>query len=111
MTPEELQVPVTEIEAAELLSVLDGVLADKLRRLLFQRNTPLLCSVVRTLAASFPDDPSAPNVSLALLPDGRWYGSLIRFSEAYGQGKQVLVNASGVDLDEVLRKLADKLGI
>lgn len=50
----------------------------------------LLESVGRRLAFLYTEDPSAPSVTVSLLPSGEWYVSLLRYAEKFGKDKYVV---------------------
>lgn len=61
------------------------------------------------LVDSFPDDPSSPSVVLSRLAEG-YYGSLVRYEKAFGQGRQVLYKCCHPTLEEVFADLLRQLG-
>lgn len=58
------------------------------------------------VCAEYPDDPSTPSVVLSVLKDGSWYGSIVRYSQKFGEGKNVLCRETAPSLSEVVEKLA-----
>lgn len=68
-------------------------------------------AIIETLCSQFQDDPSTPSLVLSKLSDGKWYGSLVRYSEPFGKGKQVLTKCSHDTVDGVLSHLEEQLGI
>jgi hypothetical protein len=58
---------------------------------------------LRAVAAKFPDDPTAPGVVLSYIAEkGMYYGSVVRFSARFGQGKFVAASAEGPTLQSVV---------
>lgn len=70
----------------------------------------MLKQVIDAMVDSFPEDPSQPSIVFSRLQDGSYYGSLVRYAERFGKGKQVLYNCVGADPDAVLNKLWAQLG-
>lgn len=67
--------------------------------------------LVLSVVAAYPDDPSKPSVVMSYVDD-RFYMSVVRYRERFGQGKQVVCKATGETLDaaaEELRRKHDKL--
>jgi hypothetical protein len=70
----------------------------------------VLNEILDLLAKSFPDDPSAPSVVLAKLPNGKFYGSLVRYEKPFGEGRQVLFKKAADDLDTIFTLMKEVLG-
>lgn len=62
--------------------------------------------LLRTLSTFYSHDPSAPGMILSWLPSqGKFYGAVLRFSMAYGEGKRILHKAYGDSISEVVLEL------
>jgi len=59
----------------------------------------------RAITERFKSDPSAPGINLSYLPNGQWYGSILRYTERLGQGKVVLLKCKRATLEEVITEL------
>ena len=71
-----------------------------------------LQKLARALQSLFPSDPSAPCVQLAWLGDKEaWYCSLCRFTEPFGQGRQVLWKGMDKDYDALCVKASEALSV
>jgi hypothetical protein len=71
----------------------------------------MLEAITKQLTDMFPDDPSAPCVTVSLLPNGKFYVSLCRFRERMGQGREVLVKCQRDSLDEALTEVGTAIGV
>lgn len=71
----------------------------------------MLERMIDALCEQFAEDPSTPSVVLSKLKNGQYYGSLVRYTEAFGQGKQVLYKTMEPTLDEVFAALGTQLGL
>lgn len=71
----------------------------------------MLTMLIDALTSQFAEDPSTPSVVLSKLENGQYYGSLVRYTERFGQGKSVLFKCSHDALDEVFKDLAVQLGL
>ena len=68
-------------------------------------------SLLTALVEQFPDDPSTPSVVLSKLPNGNYYGSIVRYSKPFGEGKSVLFRCQAATVGEILSKFAEQLGV
>lgn len=67
--------------------------------------------VCRRLVQLFPDDPSAPSVTVAWLEEKQtFYVSLLRYTEAFGRGRTVVHNLQRPTLAEALAEAMQVLG-
>lgn len=66
--------------------------------------------LIDTLVDSFGAEPSSPSVVFSRLEDGTYYGSLVRYSQPFGKGKQVLYNKALPTLEELVDDLLNMLG-
>jgi hypothetical protein len=67
--------------------------------------------LLKILAEMYKDDPSAPAVLISLLPGGRYYVSLQRFTEGFGKGRVIVAKSSGSTLEEPLEELGRLLDV
>jgi hypothetical protein len=72
----------------------------------------ILQLLIREVTVLFASDPSTASVTLSWL-EGRnvWYGSVVRYTERFGEGKQVVAKTTHPDLEIVLRCLASMVGV
>lgn len=68
----------------------------------------VLDTFVRAAVAEYPSDPCKASVTLSLLADGQYYGSVVRYTEAYGKGKVVVCSARAPSLEECVRLLGQE---
>lgn len=69
----------------------------------------VLDTLLRVIQQMWPTDPSAPGVVLSRLSNGKFYGSIVRYSERYGGEKSVVFKTQQETLAEVARALAQRL--
>lgn len=50
-------------------------------------------ALIEAIVNHYASDPSTPSVTLSCV-NGRWYASIIRYREPYGEGKQVLAKCT-----------------
>lgn len=86
------------------------------RKFVLQRAAYVQGAKVLTLASAlqrlFPNDASAPCVQIAWLLDKKsWYCSLCRFTEPFGQGRQVLWKGMNENFEVLMQKAADAICI
>lgn len=67
--------------------------------------------IIDALCDTFTEDPSTPSVVLSRLENGNYYGSLVRYSESFGKGKQVLYKCEKETPELVLNELRTQLGL
>lgn len=56
--------------------------------------TALHLRLLDEVANAYSADPSTASVTMARLPDGTWYGSVVRYQQPYGEARIVVVKAS-----------------
>lgn len=66
----------------------------------------MLDSLLTAVGLAHPNDPSRAGVVLSRLQDGSYYASLVRYLQAYGQGKVVVCKATGKTSAEAVDCLA-----
>lgn len=67
----------------------------------------VLALLLRSIQQDWSDDPSLPGVLVSYLGrDGGWYASIVRFKQALGGGKYVVINRRGKTFEEAVRGLA-----
>lgn len=72
--------------------------------------TGRLDKLTKAVTAIYADDPSAPSVLMAWVESKQvFYGSIVRYRERFGGGKQVVIKADGSSTDEVIDKLCTAL--
>lgn len=69
----------------------------------------MLEEIVKKIAENFPDDPSQPSLVLSALKNGKYYGSVVRYTESFGGGKQVTFKTMKDTVDEVLKAIMEVL--
>lgn len=69
----------------------------------------MLEDIVKKIAENFPDDPSQPSLVLSVLKNGKYYGSVVRYTESFGGGKQVAFKCVADTVDEILKKIEEVL--
>lgn len=73
----------------------------------------LACTIEETLiqlvGGIFASDPSRASVLFSRLADGTWYGSIQRYNQPYGEGREVLARATSRLREGVLVLLAREL--
>lgn len=65
--------------------------------------------LVDELFDAYPDDPSAPGVTIAKIkehPRPRYYVSVVRHKKPLGEGRSVVTSARGMDLAFTIREVA-----
>jgi CubicO group peptidase (beta-lactamase class C family) len=65
--------------------------------------------LVDELFDAYPDDPSAPGVTIAKIKDHprpRYYVSVVRHGKPLGEGRSVVTSARGMDLAFTIREVA-----
>jgi hypothetical protein len=67
----------------------------------------LLARLAKAVSYVYRDDKTAPGVVVSELKKG-YYCSVVRYSQAFAKGKQVVCNARGTDLPGTLKELANK---
>jgi hypothetical protein len=68
----------------------------------------LLDKLTKAIAYTFRDDKTAPGVTVASLPKGQYYCSVVRYSAAFGKDKKVVCSATAPTLAAALRAIADE---
>lgn len=67
----------------------------------------LTASLNQAISSYYHLDPSAPSlISSFLATKNVWYFSIVRYSQRFGQGKIVVLNANGPDYVSGLKSLA-----
>jgi len=66
----------------------------------------LIAAFNQALTEAYGKDPSAPSLIMSYLPNKRWYCSVVRYRNAFGGQKQVVVNRQHAELPMALRELA-----
>ncbi len=56
--------------------------------------TALHLRLLEEVASAYSADPSTASVTMARLPDGTWYGSVVRYQQPYGEARIVVAKAS-----------------
>lgn len=70
------------------------------------RGAEMLDLVLRSITETFHDDPTIPGISLAYMPgDKNYYGSIVRFHEAYGRDRVAVHHVRGESAFAVLEAL------
>lgn len=67
----------------------------------------LMDKLTKAVSYQYRDDKTAPGVTVSALKKG-YYCSVVRYSQAFAKGKQVVCNARGDSLPAVLKELAQK---
>lgn len=67
----------------------------------------LMEKLAKAVSYQYRDDKTAPGLVVSSLKKG-YYCSVVRYSQAFAKGKQVVCNARGDDLPTVLKDLAGK---
>ena len=68
--------------------------------------------LTKRLAELFSDDPSVPSVTIAWLGDEKgFYVSLVRYTEAFGQGKKVIAKERAASLEVCVSRLLTSVGV
>lgn len=67
----------------------------------------LLDKLSKAVSYQYRDDKTAPSVVVSSLKKG-YYCSVVRYTQAFAKGKQVVCNARGEQLPVVLKELANK---
>lgn len=71
-------------------------------------NTDILMDkLTKAVSYKYQDDKTAPGVVVSALKKG-YYCSVVRYSQAFAKGKQVVCNARADDLPSALKELATK---
>ena len=65
----------------------------------------LLDLLVTAVEYRFPNDPSSPGVIVSKIKNGRYYVSIVRYTEAYGQGKTMIHQATEENLLTALEQI------
>lgn len=68
----------------------------------------LLDKLTKAIAFAYKDDKTAPGVTVASLPKGQYYCSIVRYDGAFGKGKKVLCSAQGNSLGAAVKAAADE---
>lgn len=71
----------------------------------------MLEAITKQLSEMFPEDPSAPCITVSLLPNGNFYVSLCRFQQRMGEGRIVLVKCQRDSLEEALTEVGSAIGV
>lgn len=67
----------------------------------------LMDKLTKAVSFKFREDKTAPGIVVSALKKG-YYCSVVRYSQAFAKGKQVVCNARGEDLRGTLKDLATK---
>lgn len=69
--------------------------------------------LTQAIVEQWPTDPTTPGVVCSYLPykspEERFYISIVRYEQRFGQGKRVVFNAEGASFDDAARKVAKLL--
>lgn len=68
-----------------------------------------LALLLTAIAETWSTDPTQPGLVLSHLKTGKYYGSIVRYNQSYGNSKNVVVQATCDTVGEVLRSLAHSL--
>lgn len=69
-------------------------------------------AILRKVAELFSDDPSVPSVTCAWIESKQhFYGSIVRYTEAFGRGKSVVFKCDAPSADGVLDQLCEAVGV
>lgn len=61
---------------------------------------------MEAIGAEYHKDPTRAGLVTAKLADGRYYVSIVRYTDSYGGGKKVVIKKYGEDLEITLREAA-----
>lgn len=68
----------------------------------------LLDKLLKAVKFKFDTDPTAPGVVTAVLGNGKYYVSVVRFTQSFGKGKVVVCKAQAETLLAALTEAAQK---
>jgi hypothetical protein len=68
-----------------------------------------LANLLEVIESEYRGDPTSAGVVLARINDGRFYGSVCRYAEKFGEGRRVVVTAKADTLGEVVRSLGRRV--
>lgn len=67
----------------------------------------LLDKLTKAIAFAYKDDKTAPGVTVAALPTGQYYCSVVRYDGAFAKGKKVVCGSTASTLGEAVRQTAN----
>ena len=67
----------------------------------------LLDKLTKAIAFAYKTDKTAPGVTVAALPKGQYYCSVVRYDSAFGKGKKVVCSAQGDTIGAAVKATAD----
>jgi hypothetical protein len=68
----------------------------------------LLDKLTKAIAFAYKEDKTAPGVTVASLPKGQYYCSVVRYDGAFAKGKKVVCSATGTTIGAAVRAVADE---
>lgn len=68
----------------------------------------LLDKLTKAIAYTFKDDKTAPGVTVASLPKGQYYCSVVRYDSAFGKDKRVVCSVTAPTLSAALKAITDE---
>jgi len=63
--------------------------------------------LLKTVAEFYGGDPTTAGVVAACIGPGKFYASVVRYHERFGQGKHVVATSTGETLDATIETLLD----
>lgn len=69
----------------------------------------LIEQITISIQIAYKADPSCPSLVISKLGvDGEWYVGIVRYTEAYGEGKKTVLKAKAHTLAEAIRSVSDQ---
>lgn len=68
----------------------------------------ILDKLTKAVSFSYKEDKTMPGVTVAALPKGQYYCSIVRYTDAFGRGKEVVCSSKGNSIADVVKATADK---